>query len=229
MKVEVVRSPRRRKTVQARMVGGVLRLWIPANMSAAEEQHWISEMSRRLERQSAAGEIDLEERARKLAHRYLLPVPSSIRWVDNQNSRWGSCTPRDGTIRISSRLAREPGWVLDCVIVHELAHLVVYGHTAEFWALVGRYPLAERARGFLIARGLEDPDGGECGDHDGEAGPDTEPAPAADHRPVPGRAHGGTRPRPARPARPAQAHSPASPGQIGPGQIGLFEPDELAG
>ena len=87
MKVEVVRSQRRRKTVQARMVGEVLRLWIPANMSAAEEQHWISEMSRRLERQSAAGEIDLEERARKLAHRYLLPVPSSIRCMLLRSAR----------------------------------------------------------------------------------------------------------------------------------------------
>ena len=221
MKVEVVRSPRRRKTVQARMVGDVLRLWIPANMSAAEEQHWISEMSRRLQRQSAAREIDLEQRARTLAARHSLPLPSSIRWVDNQKWRWGSCTPRDSTIRISSRLAREPGWVLDAVIVHELAHLVVYRHSPAFWALVNRYPLAERARGFLIARGLEDPDGAECSDRQDpdEAAQDAEPARAGGPtQPPPGRSHGGRRPRPARPARPG-----------GPGQIGLFEPDELAG
>lgn len=213
MKVEVVRSPRRRKTVQARMVGEVLRLWIPANMSAAEEQHWISEMSRRLQRQTASREIDLEQRARTLAARHSLPLPSSIRWVDNQKWRWGSCTPRDRTIRISSRLAREPGWVLDAVIVHELAHLVVHGHTPAFWALVNRYPLAERARGFLIARGLEDPDGAECDDQAAEAEEAGEPA-----QPPAGRSHGGRRPRPARPAQPG-----------GPGQIGLFEPDELAG
>jgi predicted metal-dependent hydrolase len=56
-------------------------------------------------------------------------------------------------------LAKEPPWVLDYVIVHELAHLHVSGHGQAFWELVNRYPLAERARGFLMARGVEDPDG----------------------------------------------------------------------
>jgi predicted metal-dependent hydrolase len=84
-----------------------------------------------------------------------LPAPDSIRWVTNQEGRWGSCTPTDRTIRISSRLVGEPGWVLDYVIVHELAHLVVQGHDRAFWDLVERYPRTERARGFLIARGLE--------------------------------------------------------------------------
>jgi predicted metal-dependent hydrolase len=78
--------------------------------------------------------------------------------VDNQAWRWGSCTPSEGTIRISSRLAAEPAWVLDYVIVHELAHLSVACHDARFWALVHRYPRAERARGFLMARGMADAD-----------------------------------------------------------------------
>jgi predicted metal-dependent hydrolase len=84
-----------------------------------------------------------------------LARPAQISWSDNQEWRWGSCTPASRSIRISSRLAKEPGWVLDYVIVHELAHLDVPRHDAAFWALVSRYPLAERARGFLIARGLE--------------------------------------------------------------------------
>lgn len=165
MKVEVVRSPRRRKTVQAREVGGVLRVSIPANMTKAEEEHWVAEMLRRMQRKSAASLIDLEERARVLAGRYGLREPVSIRWVDNQEWRWGSCTPADGSIRISSRLAREPGWVIDYVVVHELAHLSVPGHGSRFWSLVERYPLTERARGFLIARGLENAAG-----EDGESG-----------------------------------------------------------
>jgi hypothetical protein len=73
-------------------------------------------------------------------------------------------------------LAREPGWVLDYVIVHELAHLRVRRHGPGFWALVERYPLTERARGFLIARALERGEGedegheGDDGESDGEVG-----------------------------------------------------------
>jgi predicted metal-dependent hydrolase len=109
-------------------------------------------MVRRLERSSRTGGIDLSERAAELADRYELPRPSTIRWVDNQQLRWGSCTPVDGSVRISSKLVTEPGWVLDYVIVHELAHLVVPGHGRDFWDLVDRYPRAERARGWLMAR-----------------------------------------------------------------------------
>ena len=159
MNVVVVRSKKRRKTVEARQVDGVLRVSIPAAMTRTEEEKWVAVMVRRMERRSAAATTDLAERAGRLAARFDLPRPHSIRWSDNQQWRWGSCTPADGTIRISSRLAKEPGWVLDYVIVHELAHLAVPGHNRDFWALVSRYPKAERARGFLIARGLEPDEG----------------------------------------------------------------------
>ena len=85
-----------------------------------------------------------------LARRYKLPTPKSIRFVDNQKSQWGSCTPANSEIRLSSRLTQFPSWVLDYVIVHELAHLVEFHHNAKFLALVDQYPKAERARGFLI-------------------------------------------------------------------------------
>jgi predicted metal-dependent hydrolase len=155
VKVEVVRSARRRKTVQAREVGGVLRVSIPAGMTVADEERWVAEMVRRVERRAATEGVDLPARAETLSRRYGLPRPRAIRWVDNQEWRWGSCTPSDGTIRISSRLVREPGWVLDYVIVHELAHLSVVHHNERFWELVRRYPRAERAHGFLMARGLD--------------------------------------------------------------------------
>lgn len=155
MKVEVIRSARRRKTVQARLVDGVVRVHIPASMSASEEERWIAEMVKRIERRRGGESIDLEQRARVLGRQLGLGQPASIRWVDNQEMRWGSCTPGDSTIRISSRLAREPAWVVDYVIVHELAHLSVADHGPRFWDLVNRYRLAERARGFLMARGME--------------------------------------------------------------------------
>ncbi|HMK96702.1 MAG TPA: M48 family metallopeptidase [Acidimicrobiales bacterium] len=157
MRVEVVRSGRRRKTVQARQVGDILRVSVPASLTRAEEEHWVNEMLRRTESRRWISNVDLAQRATRLAGRFDLLLPAEIRWVDNQRQRWGSCTPVDATIRISSKLMSEPPWVLDYVIVHELAHLEIKAHGKPFWHLVNRYPLAERARGFLIARGMEEP------------------------------------------------------------------------
>jgi predicted metal-dependent hydrolase len=90
-------------------------------------------------------------RARALSAAYLdgAAEPASVRWVDNQHRRWGSCTPADGSIRLSSRLQTMPEYVVDYVLVHELVHLIEPGHDERFWATVARYPKAERARGFL--------------------------------------------------------------------------------
>lgn len=148
-----MRSPRRHRTVQARRVGDVLRVSIPATMTRADEERWVAEMVGRARRRDRSGAVDLAARAGAMARAYHLPSPRSIRWVDNQTGRWGSCTPADGAIRISSRLGGVPGWVLDYVVVHELAHLVIGDHGQGFWELVGRYPRAERARGYLMAIG----------------------------------------------------------------------------
>lgn len=153
--VEVRRSSRRRRTVSAyRAEDGTVVVLLPARMSAAEERHWVEAMTTRLERSEARrrpSDAELEERAVRLSGRYLqgLARPVSVRWVGNQGQRWGSCTPSEGTIRLSNRLQGMPSWVVDYVLVHELAHLLEHGHTPAFWQLVDRYPKAERARGFL--------------------------------------------------------------------------------
>lgn len=149
--VEVIRSPKRRKTAQARMVDGVLQVRIPGRASAAEEERLVALFRRRFRHAADTERIDLPARARRLAQRFELPVPDEIRWVANQQHRWGSCSPHTGTIRITDRLATAPGWVLDHVIVHELAHLVVADHGPRFRALVARNPLGERAEGYLLA------------------------------------------------------------------------------
>lgn len=150
--VEVIRSARRAKTVQAKVVDGRIRVSIPAGFTAAEEKEWVERMTRRLRRRRSSLDIDLVRRAAELAGRLDLPLPASIEWSDRQNTRWGSCTPAARSIRISRRLAETPRWVLDYVIVHELAHLVAARHDDEFHELVDRFPLAERARGYLIAK-----------------------------------------------------------------------------
>lgn len=152
--VEVRRSRRRRRTVAAYREDEKVVVLIPARMSRAEEKEWVATMLARLERQEKRrrpNDAGLMRRARGLNARYLdgAAEPSAVRWVDNQNSRWGSCTPADRAIRLSRRLAGMPPWVIDYVLVHELAHLIEVGHTPRFWELVDRYPKAERAKGFL--------------------------------------------------------------------------------
>src|SRR4051794_9981539 len=152
--VEVVRSDRRRRTVSAYRQDGRTIVLLPGRMSRADEDRWVVEMLSRLDRQDARrrpGDDELQERAARLSVRYLdgRAMPVSVAWSTRQNGRWGSCTPADGTIRLSSRLQGMPDWVIDYVLVHELAHLLQPGHDPAFWALVGRSPRTERARGFL--------------------------------------------------------------------------------
>jgi predicted metal-dependent hydrolase len=152
----VVRSAKRRKTVSASIVGGRVVVRMPTWMSRAQEEEYVTALVARLERRRRSEGVDLTTRARLLAKRYDLPTPRSIRFVSNQASRWGSCTPSTGEIRISDRIAGFPTWVLDAVIVHELAHLVHLRHSRQFWEVANRYPLTERALGFLIAKQVTD-------------------------------------------------------------------------
>jgi predicted metal-dependent hydrolase len=152
--IEVRRSRRRRRTVSAYREGARTIVLIPARFSAEEERTWVDEMLRKLaagDRRRRPGDQQLLERATDLSRRYLggLAQPVSIAWVNNQSSRWGSCTPAEGTIRISARVKGMPAWVLDYVILHELTHLLQPGHGRDFWSLLGSYPRTERARGYL--------------------------------------------------------------------------------
>ena len=147
-----MRSKRRRSTVGAQLAGGVLTVTVPAWMAQGEADTWAETMSRRFARQLTTERIDLDKRAARLARRHDLPRPQSIRWADDMRTRWGSCTPGTGAVRISSRVAAFPDWVVDYVIVHELAHIAVADHSPRFWALVARFPPTERARGYLIAK-----------------------------------------------------------------------------
>ena len=149
--VEVIRSERRVKTVSARIVNGVIRVRIPSWMSESDEAHFVNSVVTKIEQERRSNTINLRDRAIHLAKEYDLPLPASIRWSKNQGQRWGSCTVQSGDVRISNRLVDVPPWVLDYVIVHELAHLLEANHSPEFYAIVHRYRLAERAAGYLMA------------------------------------------------------------------------------
>jgi predicted metal-dependent hydrolase len=157
MQVEVIRSKRRTRTISAAIRGDTLVVTIPARLSQAQEREWVQRMMERVERARRKGERnrddELNARARRLNMRYFdgKLALTGIIYVDNQRTLHGSCTPSTGLIRISRRLSKLPSWVEDYVIVHELSHLVYGGHGPRFWELVNHYPLAERARGYLMA------------------------------------------------------------------------------
>jgi hypothetical protein len=161
VEIQVIRSKRRRKTVQARERGGVLEILAPDRMSDKELQPIIRDFTARFNRRQELSELDdqaLEKRAHGLNRAYFQNLLhwESIRWVTNQNRRHGSCSPDRRTIRISHRIADMPRFVQDYVIVHELAHLIEPNHGQRFWELVYQYPRTERARGYLMAAGMED-------------------------------------------------------------------------
>lgn len=152
--VEVRRSRRRTRTVSAYKADGKVIVMIPARFSKTEEAEWVTQMLARLEKKqlrNRRSDDDLMQRARQLSEDYLFgkAQPVSVRWVDNMNSRWGSCTTAAGTIRLSERLRDMPTWVVDYVLVHELAHLLEPSHNKRFWHWVDRFPQAERAKGYL--------------------------------------------------------------------------------
>jgi predicted metal-dependent hydrolase len=153
--IEVRRSKRRRRTVSAYRDGETIVVLIPASMSRAQEAEWVDAMVARLEKsekRKRSTDGQLLKRAQRLSDDYLggLAQPESVRWVANQHTRWGSCTPADHSIRLSERLQGMPSWVVDYVLVHELAHLLEHGHNDAFWSWVDRYPHSERAKGFLL-------------------------------------------------------------------------------
>jgi predicted metal-dependent hydrolase len=168
MQIKITRSDRRAKTVSARLVGETLEVSAPEHLSDAELQPIIEKLAARLERRSKRRELDdadLQQIAQRLNRSYFNGslAWNSISWSTQQNRRYGSCTPADRTIRISHRLAEMPPFVLEYVVMHELAHLLEANHGPRFWKLVNRYPRTERARGYLMAVGMEEleGDGGE--------------------------------------------------------------------
>jgi predicted metal-dependent hydrolase len=152
--VEIRRSARRRRTVSAYRDGDRTIVLVPARMSRAEQARWAAQMVAQLaarEARTRPSDEALMQRAEQLSRRYLggRARPASVRWSAQQNSRWGSCTVDDATIRLSTRLQGLPEWVIDYVLLHELAHLLVPGHGAQFWALLEGYPRTQRAWGYL--------------------------------------------------------------------------------
>ena len=142
--VEIRASSKRKKTGTAHWSGSRIVVQIPARVRGRERRVFVDELVERLltqRPQNAGGDAALEERARVLADTYNDAItPASVRWVKNQQARWASCSPASREIRVSSRLRQCPEWVIDAVLVHELAHLQEADHSAKFYEIANRHP-----------------------------------------------------------------------------------------
>ena len=166
MDVKIIRSQRRKKTISAREVDGVIHLYLPAALSREKEFKYVQWAKKRFEARRRKKELkennadaELEKCAQTLNKRYFGGELSwtRISYTTEQNARtFGICNTRNRTIRVSDRLLKMPRFVHDYVVVHELAHLKVPRHGPDFWRLVNRYPKTERARGYLMAIGMSD-------------------------------------------------------------------------
>ena len=63
--------------------------------------------------------------------------PTGVK-VNSAKTRWGSCSSKK-TLNFSWRLIMASEYIIDYVIVHELAHIYEMNHSAKYWAVVERF------------------------------------------------------------------------------------------
>lgn len=152
--VEIRVSDRRRKTVAAYWEGPRIVVVVPQRMTKRDRQVYADELASKLianRNKTRPTDAGLHERAMYLSRTFLggQAVPTSVQWSTRQVHRWGSCTATDGTIRLSARLQGAPQFVIDAVLVHELAHLLHSDHSTEFYELANKFPRQRDAELFL--------------------------------------------------------------------------------
>lgn len=93
----------------------------------------------------------ISPRVTRFAHELGVAV-AAVNIVDDR-FQWGSCTTKDH-VNFNWRLIKAPIFVIDYVIVHELAHLLEANHTQRFWNIVrAKVPLTEKAKVWLKEHG----------------------------------------------------------------------------
>lgn len=153
MKLALIPSRKRRKTVSARVRNGVLELRIPSWLSKKRAREMGQSFLKKIRKKEIQKNSDqfLQKRAGLLNQKYLRGKLKgfNIVWSERQKSIFGVCDQRKKEIRISSRLKKAPFWVIDYLVLHELVHFLAPGHGKKFWQIVNQFPRTEKAKGFL--------------------------------------------------------------------------------
>lgn len=160
-KYEIIvrRSKRRKKTLQATLRNNTVKILAPHHTSDEDVKAFLNKFLKKLELKDIIlnNDNELSKRAEKLKKKFIPEAPDySIQFQKSLTRTWGKCYTRQRRIIINPVLGTYPKWVLDYVIIHEIAHLLVPNHGKEFRALVNRYKLKERAVGFLMAKGMKE-------------------------------------------------------------------------
>ncbi len=161
--IKITRSLKRRKTIGAQLINNILYVYAPYHIPDEKLAKIIASFKQKftnsLLKKKLNNEKSLKEIAEMLNKKYLknrLDISSiSIEYVTEQTHKFGCCNFQSKFIRISHQIAKMPDWVRDYVIIHELSHLIEPNHSKSFWDIVSGYKLAERAKGYLIAKGVE--------------------------------------------------------------------------
>jgi len=160
MEVKIIRSQRRKRSVGARLVNDLLLISAPLSLSQDKLDEIIGDFKLKFSRQKLKNELGKEKNLLNLAkilNKQYFNNQLKIKGIEysiNQNSRFGCCNYHTAKILISHKIGLMPKWVRKYVLVHEMAHLIEPNHGRVFWEIVGRYKLAERARGYLMAFGF---------------------------------------------------------------------------
>lgn len=103
-------------------------LTVPAGTSAIRKGKLLHEWHKKL----------LHEAIPPLIHRWepRLGVKVQGYFLQRMKTKWGSCNHRAGHIRLNTELVKKPKEALEYVIVHEMAHLLVPDHSAQFIAVL---------------------------------------------------------------------------------------------
>lgn len=154
--IRLVASSQRKKTISATVRDGMIQLSVPAHISdesiVTTARSLIAKIKERQQHaQKSHTDEEIHDHALHLARVWLggEVEPSSVVWSDRQTTLWGSCTPSTRRIRLSTMLKGMPQWVIDGVIIHELAHLKYSGHGRDFQQYAAQYPRMAEADAFL--------------------------------------------------------------------------------
>lgn len=154
-KIDLIRSKARRKTIHARLTEEKnIRVLAPYTAGDEFILNFIRKTVKKFAlKESVSGKGEgLQKRAEMLKKKYVPSAPDfKISYSESLKTTWGKCFTATKEIILNQKLSEFPVWVVDMVIIHEIAHLIYPDHSKQFRALVSKYRLKERAVGYLAA------------------------------------------------------------------------------